>query len=92
MLILNSYPECGFGNRLLYFINLVQSAKKKDCGYFSTDFGGGDVLTYKLFEPDHKENEQYKPVLGDAFFENNKGHDRLASTHSGNSFSWKRFF
>ena len=71
MLILDSYPECGFGNRLLYFINLVQSAKKKGCGYFSTDFGGRDVLTYKLFEPDHKENEQYKPVLGDAFFENN---------------------
>ena len=88
MLILDSYPECGFGNRLLYFINLVQSAKKKDCGYFSTDFGGGDVLTYKLFEPDHKENEQYKPVLGDGC----KGHDRLASAHSGNSFSRKRFF
>ena len=70
MLVLESYPECGFGNRLLYFINLVQAAKKKDCGYFSTDFGGGDVLTYELIESDHKENEQHLPVLGEAFFEN----------------------
>ena len=70
MLLLDSYPDCGFGNRLIYFINLVKAAKKIGCGYYSEDFGGGDVLDCKLVDGDPCEPKKYQPGLGEEFFEN----------------------
>ena len=49
MISINSFPSCGFGNRILYYYNLRQEAYRRDCDFHCVSWDGhqffeGDML------------------------------------------------
>jgi|TARA_R110002020_G_scaffold72542_6_gene186651 hypothetical protein len=66
-------PPCGFGNRLLYYYNLRQEAKERDCKFLSVPWSGHDYFEGDLLGKPEL-NEEYEVLnfcLGDRFYKYN---------------------
>ena len=67
MITINSFPQCGLGNRILYYNNLRQFAAKTDRQWSSVPWDGhtyfkGDMLNGS------KQGKEFKHCLGENFF------------------------
>jgi hypothetical protein len=68
MIVISSFTNGRFGNKILYYNNMRQLAAKKGVGYISPPWDGQSIFS---IENDIRENEEYelmKPCLGEKFF------------------------
>lgn len=72
MIGIDRFPDCGFGNKLIYYYNLRNEALKRGCRYFCVPWQG-----HELFEGDllgeypaaQGTYDKFRFCLGERFFE-----------------------
>ena len=67
-------PQCGLGNRLLYYYNLRQEAHHRGCDYFAIPFLGTELFVGNLTGayPTLVEYELFEFYLGERFYRYNE--------------------
>jgi len=67
---INNYPNCGFGNKLLYYFNLRQISYEFNIPFYSVSFDGLDLFEEKMTGSHNIKNPKtLKFCLGEMFFE-----------------------
>lgn len=72
MIGIDSFPQCGFGNRIIYYYNLRNESIKRGCKYFCVPWEGHDLFEghllgeYPIVEDTY---DKYPFCLGERFFE-----------------------
>jgi len=68
---IDTFPGCGFGNRVIYYYNLRQEAYSRGLEYFSVQWEGSQYFEENMLGsfPPKTSYESFPFCLGDRFFE-----------------------
>ncbi len=73
MIGIDRFPNCGFGNRIMYYYNLRNEASRRGCRYFCVPWQGHELFEGELLGeyPNVQGNyDRFTFCLGERFFEN----------------------
>lgn len=69
MIVIRQFPNCGFGNKMLYYNNMRQIAARKKQGYLCPRWDGDTVFNLKKGQSTNEQNEFLDFCLGEKFFD-----------------------
>lgn len=65
---INSFPRCGFGNRVIYYYNLRQEAHKRNCEFGCVAWGGHEFFEGDMLGLEVRGGNSLGFCLGEKFY------------------------
>ena len=72
-ILIDHFPNCGFGNRLLYYYNLRQEAHNRNCGFHCVPWDGHQFFEGNMLgSVEEEDSEVLELCMGEKFYDYNE--------------------